>query len=97
MAALGENVGFEQCGVGDKFLRPIVILKRVGGRTFLAIPLTRTEKKGSFYYNFIFKNKKSTALLTQIRLLDVERLEYKMGKMSVDDFKNMRIKIKDLV
>ncbi len=39
-ASLGENVGFEQNGKGDTFLRPIVVYKKFGKDSILAMPLS---------------------------------------------------------
>ncbi len=76
---LGANVGFEQDGVGSKFLRPVLILKKFNNEVCLIVPLTRTEKKSKFYFDFELNGKISVAILSQIRLIDVKRLDYKIG------------------
>lgn len=83
---IGENVGFEQCGKGDEFLRPVIVYKKFSGNLFLGIPLTRTKRSGRFYATFDFKGKESTAIVSQIRLFDAKRLTYKTGKMSMGDY-----------
>jgi mRNA interferase MazF len=45
---LGENIGHEENGKGDKFLRPVVILKKFNHRIFYAIP-TSTQNKNNKY------------------------------------------------
>lgn len=50
---IGENIGFEQNGKGDKFLRPVIIYKKFSKFVFLGIPLTRVNKDGKFYCNGI--------------------------------------------
>ena len=37
-----ENIGFEQSGKGDEFLRPVLILKRLTKEMFFGIPLSTT-------------------------------------------------------
>src|SRR3989338_2538909 len=85
---LGENVGYEQDGRGEEFLRPVVILKKSNKEVSWVIPLTRTEKKNQYYFQFQFQKKKdtSTAILSQIRLVDAKRLKYKIGDMKQKDF-----------
>lgn len=84
---IGENVGFEQNGKGDKFLRPVLVYKKFSNHLFLGIPLTSQDKKDSrFYAEFSFKNKKSTALLSQIRLFDSKRIDYLYGRISQEQF-----------
>ena len=67
---LGVNVGSEQDGVGYKFLRPVVIIKKFNKKIFWGIPLTTKDKKGLFYYHFNFKNKKEIAEISQLKLID---------------------------
>ncbi len=91
---IGENVGFEQNGKGDKFLRPVLVYKKFSNHLFLGIPLTSQEKKKShFYAEFSFKNKKSIAILSQIRLFDSKRIEYCIGQVGRDTFSNIKKKL----
>ena len=96
---LGENVGYEQDGRGDEFLRPIIVLKKFNKEILWAIPLTKKEKKDRPYY-FVFpakKGVKSTAILSQIRLIDAKRLKYKTGHLREDKFQQLKTKIKQLL
>ncbi|MBU4536708.1 type II toxin-antitoxin system PemK/MazF family toxin [Patescibacteria group bacterium] len=94
---LGENIGFEQNGKGQEFLRPVLIYKKFFKNVFLGIPLTKVFKEGKFYFNFLFQNNKSNAILSQIRLFDSKRLKYKIGKISVGDFNKIKEKIIELI
>lgn len=94
---LGENIGFEQDGKGKSFLRPVMILKKFNNRVFWAIPLTKTEKEGKYYFSLFFKNSKSVAILSQLRLMDVKRLKYKAGSVRKKDFVKIKEKIKQLL
>ena len=93
---MGVNIGAEQDG-GKNFLRPVLIVKRFPNNTFLALPLTKKKRKGSFYHNFVFKGKESTVILTQIRLLDARRLVNKKGRLSEKEFNLIKIKLRDLI
>ena len=42
---LGANVGFEQDGIGEDFLRPVLILRKFNVYMFWALPLTKLEGK----------------------------------------------------
>ncbi len=48
-ASLGENIGFEQNGKGDIFLRPIVVYKKFGKDSILAMPLSTRVKNKEHY------------------------------------------------
>lgn len=95
---LGENVGFEQDGRGEEFLRPIVIVRKFNNEIFWGIPLTRTEKKSRYYFTFSFhESGPSTAVLSQIRLIDARRLAYKEGEIAEIDFVTLKEKLRALV
>lgn len=95
---MGENIGYEQDGRGENFLRPVLVLKKFNNEVLWAIPLTTNNKMGKYYYNFKLKDKEpSTAILSQIRLIDGKRLQYKIGDMEQGNFEEIKIKIKQLL
>ncbi len=97
-ANIGTNIGFEQDGKGNDFVRPILIFKKFSQTMFFGIPLSTQRKNGSFFFEFIFKdNKISTALLVQTKMYDVKRLDKKIGKINVEDFKKLKNKFKELI
>lgn len=97
-SSLGENVGFEQDGSGEKFMRPVLILKKFNNEVVWALPLTRTNKTGKYYFKISLitddgkiDDDSSTVILSQIRLVDAKRLQYKIGTVKEDEF----IKLKE--
>jgi len=94
---IGENIGFEQNGKGEEFLRPVVVYKKFSKNVFLGIPLTRTIKEGKFYSSFDFKGQTSIAILSQIRLFDSKRLSYPTGRMSQGDYGKLKEKLIELI
>lgn len=95
--SLGTNVGFEQDGGGEDFLRPVVILKKFNNQIVWIIPLTHTDKGTAYYFSFTVDGGKSVAILSQLRLIDVSRLSHKMGVISKEDFKWLNKKLKALM
>jgi mRNA interferase MazF len=98
---LGSNVGFEEDGSGKDFLRPIVIVRKFSKEIFWGVPLTNSEKKDApYYFSFSFARdsvvKRSTALLSQIRLIDSKRLSYQIGEISEENQKTLIEKLKGL-
>ena len=95
---LGINVGFEQDGSGEDFQRPVVIIRKFNNEVCWIVPLSKTDKKGKYYFSFPFDdNTTSVAIISQIRLLDVRRFSRKIGKMKENDFKQLINKIKALL
>lgn len=96
-ASLGINIGFEQNGKGSHFLRPVLIFKKFNNEVCWGLPLTRTSKKGRYYFSFNLKDTVSSAILSQIRLLDGKRLEYKVGDMQKEDFISLKNKFINII
>ena len=95
--SMGENIGFEQNGKGDEFLRPVIVCKKFSQNTFLGIPLTKSNKSGKFYFPFLFKNTESKAILSQIRLFDTKRIKYSYGRLGRETFKQLKNKLIELL
>lgn len=90
-AYLGENIGFEQSGKGDVFFRPVVVFKVFSQSVCWILPLSTTERRGKYYFEFEFKHDtKSVAILSQIKLLDTKRLYDKIGRMKQSNLKEMK-------
>lgn len=98
---MGQNIGFEQDGKGEDFVRPIIVLKGFNKEIFLGVPLSSKMKDGKYYYQFEFeKNKiltRNTAILSQVRLFSTKRLLNKIGTINEEDFKRLKNKLKDLI
>ncbi|MCX6790354.1 MAG: type II toxin-antitoxin system PemK/MazF family toxin [Candidatus Kaiserbacteria bacterium] len=96
---LGENIGFEQDGSDDTFLRPVVIIRKFNNEIFWGVPLTRTQKDLSFYFAFNIQfevgvsEEKSSAILSQIRLIDAKRLRRMIGYITMEDFTLLKKKL----
>lgn len=100
---LGANVGFEQDGSEEEFLRPTLILRKFNNEVFWAIPLTKASKKHNqkvekYYYSFSFiPQVTSLAILSQIRLIDARRLSRHIGTMAESYFGQLKEKLKALL
>src|SRR3989344_6262420 len=98
-ASLGVNIGFEQDGRGDKFLRPVIVTRKFNNEVLWILPLTKNIKKGKYYIQISISdnNELSTVILSQIRLLDSKRLQYKIGDISVDGLKEIKKRLAALI
>lgn len=83
---VGENVGIEINGKNEDFTRPVLILNKLSNLGFLGVPLTSQKHFGSWYVPFVFKDKQQCAVLSQIKVFSVYRLQKKMGEISETDF-----------
>lgn len=96
--SLGINIGFEQDGSGDECRRPVLVLKGLSKKTFLAVPLT-TSIKSHLMRPSIGKveGEEARALISQIRVIDTKRLVRKIGYLDKEVFERMRKTVKDML
>lgn len=95
---MGLNVGNEQDGKNDDFVRPVLVLKKFNNRIFLGIPLTTKLKPGNrFYVNLTHKSQEVAAVISQIRLFDVRRLKRKMYRLDENQFSAIRKAFTDTI
>ena len=98
---MGKNIGFEQDGKGENFVRPVVIIKGFNKNMFFGIPLSTKIKEGKFYYKFQFQKKdelvKNIALLSQMRLFSTKRLLNKIGVITKKDLESLKNEFKSLI
>ena len=96
--SLGVNIGFEQDGTGDNFDRPILVIKGFNKNTFLSIGLTGKKKTGKYYFYLgKIEGRDSTAVLSQIRLVDSKRLIRKIITLDETTFTNLQNSIKKII
>lgn len=87
-ASIGVNVGYEQDGKGGRGQRPVLILRKFNQHVMLVIPLSTRHKGGNKYY-IPFVSPDGTprsAIISQIRLMDIRRLTERMFMLSEDQF-----------
>ena len=87
----GVNVGTEQDGRGEWFVRPCVILRGFGPDACLVVPLTTSSREHPLRVSIgIIDGREARANLSQIRIIDTRRLERKIGFLEKKIFMNMR-------
>jgi mRNA interferase MazF len=88
---LGVNVGTEQDGRGEKFLRPVLILRGFGPDACLVMPLTTSTRKHPLRVPVgVVKDKEARANVSQMRVVDTRRLVEKIGFLEKEIFAHVR-------
>ncbi len=95
-ASIGENVGAEINGKSLDFSRPIVIFRKLAHGFYFVVPLTTQIRNGSWYVNFMEKDKLVCACLHQVRTIDYRRLRNRLGELDMDDFEKIKIGFRKL-
>jgi mRNA interferase MazF len=97
--SLGANVGFEQDGGGKRYLRPVLVLRKFNNEVLWVLPFTKHGKQGKYYCSVKISDSKSPSILilSQIRLIDAKRLQYKIGDVSEEDFSETKKRLRALL
>ena len=90
-ASLGMNLGEEMFGKGEKFRRPVLVFRKFTGNSFLALPITKQEKKGNLYVEITIHKERRWVMLNQARILDKKRLTNRIGELDDADFHKVKI------
>lgn len=94
--AVGRNVGVEINGKSKTFARPVIVLRKLNKRSFMAIPLTSKRHEGTWYVSFSFKGIEEYAALAQSRIMSAARLYQRIGRADETDMFKIRIGFCDL-
>ena len=95
--SVGINIANESCGKGEIFRRPVLILRKLSGNSFIGLPLSSKEKAGSWFTDISINNQKRCVLLYQIRMFCTNRFESRMTTLDDADFKNVKEKLERLL
>jgi mRNA interferase MazF len=91
----GVNVGTEQDGKGEWYVRPCVILRGFGPDACLVVPLTKSARKHALRISVGFiEGFEARANLSQMRVVDTRRLEAKIGFLEKSVFSKLRKPLK---
>src|SRR3989344_104222 len=87
----GVNIGTEQDGRGENFLRPAVILRGFGPDACLVVPLTTSARAQQLRVSVgLVDGRLARANLSQIRVVDTRRLMEKVGFLEKEIFTKIR-------
>lgn len=94
----GVNIGTEQDGKGDWYVRPCVILRGFGPDACLVAPLTKSSRKHLLRVPVgLIEGEEARANISQIRVVDTRRLEAKIGFLDKDIFSQLRKAARDML
>ena len=94
----GVNIGSEQDGRGEKYLRPALILHGFGPDACLVVPLTTSTREHFLRVSIgVVDGREARANLSQLRVVDTRRLVEKVGFLDKEIFKNVRKTVRGLL
>lgn len=90
---LGRNIGSEQRGSGQRFERPVLIVRALSRETCIIVPLTTSSKMSKFRLRL---DKESVALLSQIKIVDIKRLTNVIKVVDEKSFRTIKKAIRNM-
>lgn len=95
--SVGVNIANESCGKGETFRRPVLILRKLSGNSFIGIPLSSKDKVGTWFCDITINDQKRTILLYQIRMFSTNRFESRLATLDENDFKKVKKQLEQLL
>ena len=95
--SIGVNVGFEEDGKHDKYLRPVMVLKKFNRDLFLGIPMSTKIKNNPYYVKVTVNDQPVSVLISQLRVFSAKRIEDKLAEIDTNDFKKVRGKVVKMI
>lgn len=96
-ANLWINVKTESCWKWDKFRRPVLIFRKLSHENYIIIPLSTKIKKWTWFENYTIDWIEYTALLYQIKMININSLYVNECKMNFEKFKEIKKRLKLLL
>ena len=93
---LGVNIGSEQDGKAERFMRPVLIIKKFNKDVFWGLPLTHSFKSNPYYHR-LSHNSESNLCLSQLKLIDAKRLSHMRGKITSIESNIIKEKLRKLL
>lgn len=88
---LGVNIGTEQDGKGEWYVRPCVIMRGFGPDACLVVPLTTSAREHALRVPIgLVEGSEARANLSQIRIIDTRRLQNRIGFLDKDAFGRLK-------
>lgn len=94
--ALGINIGSEEDGKGENYLRPVLILRKFNKSVFYGLPITSKSKDDKFHISINSGEIIESIILSQMRLIDAKRLSHLVVKITSNELKEVKKKLKEL-
>ena len=88
--SVGVNVGYEIFGKDERFVRPVMIIRKYSPSTFFGLPMSSKRKPIDSYYPFSFQGEDGSVLLDQGRVFDARRLVRRMGRANKKDVRKIK-------
>lgn len=91
--SVGINVGYEEDGKHEKYIRPVLVLKKFSRDLFLGVPMSTKIKDNRYYIGVTVGGSVVSTLISQIRVFSAKRMQDKLAELDSNDFKKVKSEV----
>lgn len=91
--SIGVNVGYEEDGKHDKYIRPVLVLRKFNRELFLGVPMSTKLKDNPYYKVVTVNGRLVSVLISQLRVFSAKRIQDKMAELDKGDFQRIKDEI----
>ncbi|MFH1895919.1 MAG: type II toxin-antitoxin system PemK/MazF family toxin [bacterium] len=95
--SVGVNIGYEEDGKHDKYLRPVLVLRKFNRELFLGVPMSTKIKDNQYYVEVTIKGQTVSTLISQLRVFSAKRIEDKLAELDTGDFQKVKDKVVQMI
>lgn len=95
--SIGVNVGHEIDGKHERFLRPVLVIRKFNRQIFWGIAMTTKIKDNQYYFPIDFQGRRGCIVLSHLRLYDAKRLNNLMGTLPVKQFEDVKTALRGII
>ena len=91
------NIWEESCWKWEEFRRPVLVIKKLSKNNCIVVPLSSKIKTWTWFAPYTLHWIKYTALLYQIKMLNIKRFTKREAELNSDDFNEIKKRLKQLL
>lgn len=91
------NIKTESCWKWEKFRRPVLVLRKLSHENYIVLPLSTKIKEWTWFANYEVDWNIYTALLYQIKMMNINRFYVNEWKLSHENFIEIKKRLKQLL
>lgn len=95
--SIGINVGYEEDGKHDKYIRPVLVLRKFNRELFLGIPMSTKLKENPYYKTVTVNNQLVSVLISQVRVFSAKRIQDKLAELDKGDFQRIKNEVINMI
>lgn len=95
--SIGVNIGFEEDGKNQNYVRPVLVIKKFSRDFFLGVPMSTKLKNNIYYIPVSLRGKIVSVLTSQLRVFSSKRIYNKLSELDSSDYNKIISKVKEML